>query len=58
MKVIFRGEIVEKTYTTECKKCNSVLEFTKKDCTVHNDRNETVLNTKCPVCSNSIWVNQ
>ena len=58
MKVLVRGEYVEKTYETVCRKCNSVLEFTEKDCTLHNDRNELVLHTNCPVCSIAIWVSK
>ena len=55
MKVIVRGEVKEKTYSCSCRKCDSVLEFHKKDGVVITDRNEVVLKVKCPVCSSEIY---
>jgi len=57
MKVIVRSEKKEKTYQSNCRSCNSVLEFTRSDGEIHNDRNELVLKVKCPVCKSDIWVN-
>lgn len=58
MKILVRGSEKEKTYQSNCRKCNSVLEFTRKDGVLVDDRNETVLKVNCPVCQNEIWVKQ
>lgn len=57
MKILTRGEVKDKEYRVQCRKCNSVLEFTKNDGVILWYRNESLLKVTCPVCSSDIHVN-
>ena len=57
MKILTRGEVKDKAYQAQCRKCNSTLEFTKNDGVILWDRNESVLKVSCPICNSDIHVN-
>ena len=57
MRILTRGEVKDKEYRAQCRKCNSVLEFTKNDGVILRDRNESLLKVSCPICNSDIHVN-
>ena len=56
MKIIKRGQIPEeKVVRFTCRNCDSVMEATRNEYTVHNHRNETILSILCPVCTADVY---
>ena len=59
MKIIERGELPQnKIYQTKCHRCKTVFEFEKNEAQLFNDRGDMVLVINCPVCKNTLSVNQ
>lgn len=56
MKVIQRGIPKNTTHQTQCRHCNSVLEFQESEAKMINDRNEICMVVNCPICQNDIYI--
>ena len=59
MKIIKRGELPKnKVYQLVCHQCKTLFEFEKHEAQLFNDRGDMVLVINCPVCKNTLSVDQ
>ena len=56
MKIIQCGTQKNITHQTQCRNCNSVLEFQENEAKIINDRNELCMVVNCPICQNDIYI--
>jgi RNase P subunit RPR2 len=56
IKITKRGQLpAEKVYKMTCNSCKTKIEANKGDGEITDDRNESFLVVKCPVCGQGIW---
>ena len=56
MKIIKRGEKPEdKPIHMTCYRCNTEIEVPRGECSIKDERLETIASYPCPVCENPIY---